>query len=81
MYDFSKHTDAQLEERAAAIMNEMDNEGADLDSLAAEAAAIRNERLKSLLQENQDLLDRYPEIVTREIKNPLRILRRYAHAR
>lgn len=45
MFDFTKHTDAQLEERAAAIMTEMDNDGADLDSLAAEAAAIRNERL------------------------------------
>ena len=49
--------------------------------LQTQVDAIRNERLKSLLQENQDLLDRYPEIVTREIKNPIRILRRYAHAK
>ena len=49
--------------------------------LQTQADAIRNERLKALLQENNDLLDRYPEIVTREIKNPVRILRRYAHAR
>ena len=49
--------------------------------LQTQADAIRNERLKALLRENNDLLDRYPEIVTREIKNPVRILRRYAHAR
>ncbi len=49
--------------------------------LQTQVDAIRNERLKTLLQENQDLLDRYPEIVTREIKNPIRILRRYAHAK
>ena len=49
--------------------------------LQTQADAIRNERLKNLLQENQDLLDRYPEIVTREIKNPIRIFRRYAHVK
>ena len=49
--------------------------------LQTQVDAIRNGRLKSLLHENQDLLDRYPDIVTREIKNPLRILRRYAHVR
>jgi hypothetical protein len=49
--------------------------------LQTQVDAIRDERLKSLLQENQDLLDRYPEIVTREIKNPIRILRRYAHVK
>jgi hypothetical protein len=49
--------------------------------LQTQVDAIRNERLKSLLQENQDLLDRYPEIVTREIKNPIRILRRYANVK
>ncbi len=49
--------------------------------LQTQVDAIRNERLKTLLQENQDLLDRYPEIVTREIKNPIRILRRYAHVK
>ena len=49
--------------------------------LQTQVDAIRNERLKNLLQENQNLLDRYPEIVTREIKNPIRILRRYAHVR
>ena len=49
--------------------------------LQTQAESIRNERLKALLHENQDLLDRYPEIVTREIKNPLRLLRRYAHVR
>ena len=42
---------------------------------------IRNENLKALLQENQDVLDRYPDLLTREIKNPLRILRRYARFR
>ena len=41
-FDFSKHTDEQLEERSAAIMVEMDAEGADLSALAEEAAAIRN---------------------------------------
>ncbi|MBQ6247809.1 MAG: hypothetical protein IJK04_13145 [Kiritimatiellae bacterium] len=49
--------------------------------LQTQAESIRNEQLKALLHENQDLLDRYPEIVTREIKNPLRILRRYARVR
>ena len=49
--------------------------------LQTQADFIHNERLKSLLHENHDLLDRYPDIVTREMKNPLRILRRYAHLR
>jgi hypothetical protein len=49
--------------------------------LQTQADFIHNERLKALLHENQDILDRYPDIVTREIKNPLRILRRYAHLR
>lgn len=49
--------------------------------LQTQADFIHNERLKSLLHENQNLLDRYPDIVTREMKNPLRILRRYAHLR
>ena len=44
-FDFSKHTDEQLEERSAAIMVEMDAEGADLSALAEEAAAIRNEKM------------------------------------
>ena len=37
-YDFSKHTDAELEERSAAIMTEMDADGADLNKLAAAIA-------------------------------------------
>ena len=42
---------------------------------------IHNEKLKALLLENHVILDRYPELFTREIKNPLRILRRYSHLR
>lgn len=44
-FDFSKHTDAQLEERSAAIMVEMEADGANLTDLAEEAAAIRNEKM------------------------------------
>lgn len=44
MFDFTNMTDAQLEERANQILTEMDGEGADLENLRAEAAAIREER-------------------------------------
>ena len=49
--------------------------------LQTQAEFIKNENLKALLLENQDVLDRYPDLLTREVKNPLRILRRYAHFR
>ncbi len=42
---------------------------------------IRNERIKALLGAKSAVYDRFPEIVSREVKNPLRILRRYANAR
>ena len=44
MYDFSKHTDAQLEARAAEILAEMTKDGANLEELRNESAAIKEER-------------------------------------
>ncbi len=46
--------------------------------LQTQAEAIRNEALKNLLHEGMPVLDRYPAIVTREMQDPVRILRRYA---
>ena len=46
--------------------------------LQTQAEAIRNEALKNLLHEGMFVLDRYPDIVTREMRDPVRILRRYA---
>jgi hypothetical protein len=46
--------------------------------LQTQVEAIRNEALKNLLYEGMPVLDRYPDIVTREMRDPVRILRRYA---
>ena len=48
--------------------------------LQEQAPFIRNEDLRSLLGDSMHLLDRYPDAVTREMRNPVRIFRRYAHA-
>ncbi len=48
--------------------------------LQEQADFIRNEPLKKLLGDNMPLLDRYPDAVEREMRNPVRIFRRYAHA-
>lgn len=45
MFDFTKYTDAQLEERANAILTEMNDPKADVAALTEEATAIRDERL------------------------------------
>lgn len=44
MHETSEMTDEQLEVRAAAILSEMENEGADLAALRTEAQAIRDEQ-------------------------------------
>ena len=44
MYDFTNYTAEQLEERANQILQEMTQEGANLEELRAEAQAIAEER-------------------------------------
>ena len=48
--------------------------------LQEQAESIRYEGVRDLLRENMHLLDRYPDAVEREMRNPVRIFRRYAHA-
>ena len=48
--------------------------------LQEQAKSIVNEDVKALLGENMHLLDRYPDVFSREMRNPVRIFRRYAHA-
>ena len=48
--------------------------------LQEQAESIRYEGVRDLLRENMHLLDRYPGAVEREMRNPVRIFRRYAHA-
>ena len=48
--------------------------------LQEQAESIRFEGVRDLLRENMHLLDRYPDAVEREMRNPVRIFRRYAHA-
>ena len=49
--------------------------------LQTQAAFIEDAAVKSLLEANAAIYDRFPDLVTREVRNPLRILRRYANAR
>ena len=44
MYDFTNYTAEQLEERANQILQEMTQDGANLEELRAEAQAIAEER-------------------------------------
>ncbi len=49
--------------------------------LQSQAQFIEDAAVKSLLDANAAIYDRFPDLVTREVRNPLRILRRYANAR